>query len=312
MTSNLPQAICLMGPTAAGKTALAMALVEQGGCEIISVDSGMIYRGMDIGTAKPSAEELTRAPHRLIDIRDPAEAYSAAEFRTDALHAMAEITAAGRTPLLVGGTMLYFKVLRDGLAPLPDADQAVRARLEAEAAEQGWPALHARLAEVDPAAAARIPPMDSQRLQRALEVWELTGKSLSQWHAEQAEPEPLPYDMHWLAIAPPERAELHRRIALRFDQMLAQGLIDEVAALRARTDLHLGLPSMRSVGYRQIWAYLDGQCDRDALRDRGIAATRQLAKRQLTWLRSFGALDWLDPADPDLLSRVRDRLHRLT
>ncbi len=310
--TDKPVAICLMGPTAAGKTALAMALVEQGGCEIISVDSGMIYRGMDIGTAKPSAEELQRAPHRLIDIRDPAEAYSAAEFRADALAAMAEITAAGRTPLLVGGTMMYFKVLRDGLAELPDADPVIRARLDAEAAAHGWPHLHQRLQVVDPLAAARIPPMDSQRLQRALEVWELTGKPLSQWHAEQVAPEPLPYDLRWLAIAPPERAVLHGRIADRFDQMLAQGLIAEVAGLKARPDLHLGLPSMRAVGYRQVWEYLDGQYGRDELREKGIAATRQLAKRQLTWLRSFGELLWLDPADPDLLSQTRRHLHGFT
>ena len=307
-----PGAICLMGPTAAGKTALAMALAEQGGCGIISVDSGMVYRGMDIGTAKPSAEELARAPHRLIDIRDPAQAYSAAEFRADALAAMAEITAAGRTPLLVGGTMLYFKVLRDGLATLPDADPAIRARLDAEAAEHGWPHLHARLRDVDPQAAARIPAMDSQRLQRALEVWELTGKPLSQWHAEQAAPEPLPYDLTWLAIAPPERAVLHQRIADRFDLMLAQGLIDEVAELKARPDLHPGLPSMRAVGYRQVWEYLDGAYDRDELRLRGIYATRQLAKRQLTWLRGFGEPAWLDPASPDLLARVTAHLHGLT
>ncbi|PRD38342.1 UNVERIFIED_CONTAM: miaA [Trichonephila clavipes] len=311
-----PPAICLMGPTAAGKTALAMALAGQG-CDIISVDSGMIYRGMDIGTAKPTAAELTLAPHRLIDIRDPAEAYSAADFRADALAAMAEITAAGRVPLLVGGTMMYFKVLRDGLAVLPDADPAIRARLDAEAAALGWPALHARLREVDPLAAARIPPMDAQRLQRALEVWELTGKPLSQWHAEQTPPEPLPFDLHWLAIAPPDRAVLHERIALRFDQMLAGGLVDEVAALRARGDLHLGLPSMRSVGYRQVWEHLDGQYDRDELRLRGIYATRQLAKRQLTWLRGFAGaagdgLRWLDPADPALLSRVQALLREIT
>lgn len=310
--SDQPVAICLMGPTAAGKTALAMALVEQGGCEIISVDSGMIYRGMDIGTAKPSAAELLRAPHRLIDIRDPAVAYSAAEFRRDALAAMAEITAAGRTPLLVGGTMMYFKVLRDGLAELPDADAAIRARLDAEAALHGWPQLHQRLQVVDPVAAARIPPMDSQRLQRALEVWELTGKPLSQWHAEQAAPEPLPYDLRWLAMAPPERAVLHQRIADRFDLMLAQGLIDEVAGLKARPDLHLGLPSMRSVGYRQVWEHLDGLYDRAELRERGIAATRQLAKRQLTWLRSFAGVTWLDPADPDLLSQTRAQLRGFT
>lgn len=308
MSRALPPALCLMGPTAAGKTALAIALAETGVGEIISVDSGMVYRGMDIGTAKPTADELARAPHRLIDIRDPVQAYSAAEFRSDALAAMHEITDAGRVPLLVGGTMLYFKVLRDGLAAMPDADPVIRARLEAEAAAQGWPALHARLAEVDPVAAARIPPMDSQRLQRALEVWELTAKPLSQWHAEQAEAAPLPFDLHWLAISPPDRAVLHERIARRFDQMLADGLIDEVAALKARPDLHAGLPAMRAVGYRQVWEYLDGEYDRDELRLRGIYATRQLAKRQLTWLRGFPGVTWLDPAAPDLPGFVRARL----
>lgn len=301
---SLPPALCLMGPTAAGKTALAMALVARGLGEIISVDSGMIYRGMDIGTAKPTPDELRHAPHRLIDLIDPAQAYSAADFRRDALSAMHDITAAGRLPILVGGTMMYFKVLRDGLAALPEADPEIRALLDAEAARDGWPALHARLQQVDPPAAARIPPHDSQRLQRALEVWMLTGKTLSHWHAEQAPAEPLPWRMHWLAIAPPDRAVLHQRIALRFDQMLAGGLIDEVRALRDRGDLHLGLPSMRSVGYRQVWQHLDGEFDLAELRERGIAATRQLAKRQLTWLRSFSGVTWLDPAQDDLPERV--------
>ena len=303
-TEHLPSALCLMGPTAAGKTALAMALVARGIGEIISVDSGMIYRGMNIGTAKPSADELLQAPHRLIDIIDPAEAYSAADFRRDALAAMHDITAAGRVPILVGGTMMYFKILRDGLATLPEADADIRAALYAEAAQNGWPALHARLQQVDPVAAARIPPHDSQRLQRALEVWMLTGKTLTQCHAEQAPVEALPWRMHWLAIAPPDRAVLHQRIALRFDQMLAGGLIEEVQALRARGDLHLGLPSMRSVGYRQVWQYLDGEFDRPALRERGLAATRQLAKRQLTWLRSFPDVTWRDPAQPHLAEQV--------
>ena len=300
----LPPVLCLMGPTAAGKTALAIALAEAGLGEIISVDSGMVFRGMDIGTAKPDAAELARAPHRLIDIRDPAEAYSAADFRRDALAHMADISARGKVPLLVGGTMLYFKVLRDGLATMPDADPVIRARLEAEAAEQGWPALHARLVKVDPLSAARLAPNDAQRLQRALEVWELTGKPLSQWHAEQPPPEPLPYDLHWHAIAPPDRAVLHERIARRFDQMLAGGFLDEVRQLRARGDLHLGLPSMRAVGYRQAWEHLDGAYDRSELRLRGIYATRQLAKRQLTWLRSFPDLTWLDPVEPGLVERL--------
>ena len=296
-TTSLARVLCLMGPTASGKTAYAMRLAQEANCDIISVDSGMIYRGMDIGTAKPTLAELQQAPHRLIDIVDPDQAYSAAQFRQDAIKAINEIIAAGRTPLLVGGTMMYFKVLRDGLAELPEADPVIRARLEAEAKEFGWPALHQRLKNVDPQAAARIPPMDSQRIQRALEVWEQTGQSLSAWHAQQKAVEPLPYDMRWCILSPPDRAELHRRIALRFDQMLAAGFIAEVEALRALGHLHLGLPSMRSVGYRQVWQYLDGDYDVNEMRERGIAATRQLAKRQLTWLRSFTEAHWLNPAD---------------
>lgn len=310
MTSQaaLPPAIFLMGPTASGKTALAIELVRRGIVEIISVDSGMIYRGMDIGTAKPEAELLREAPHRLIDIRDPAESYSAAEFRTDALQHMAEITANGRIPLLVGGTMLYYRVLRDGIAQMPDADPVIRARLDAEAAEKGWPAMHARLAQVDPEAAARLKPNDSQRLQRALEVWELTGKPLSEWHREQEPAEPLPYQVHAFAIAPDSRAELHERIAQRFRQMLDQGFIAEVEALRARGDLYAGLPSIRAVGYRQVWEYLDGLTDKSEMVDKGIAATRQLAKRQFTWLRSFGELDWLDTHDAGLVGKVLKKL----
>lgn len=304
-----PKALCLMGPTASGKTALAMALVARGVGDIISVDSGMIYRGLNIGSAKPTAEELARAPHRLIDIRDASEAYSAAEFRQDALCHMAEISAAGRIPILVGGTMLYFKVLRDGLAAMPAADPVIRARLDAEALQHGWPALHARLQTVDPVAAARIPMNDSQRLQRALEVWELSGQSLSQWHAEQSAPEYMPFDLRWLILAPPERSVLHERIATRFDLMLAQGLVEEVAGLKARPDLHLGLPSMRSVGYRQVWSYLDGEYDAAEMRARSLAATRQLAKRQLTWLRSFTDVPWLDSARPDLSACVERHLH---
>lgn len=305
-----PPALCLMGPTAAGKTALAIALVEQGIGEIISVDSSLIYRGMDIGTAKPSADELARAPHRLIDIIEPTEAYSAAEFRRDALAAMADISSNGKVPILVGGTMLYFKVLRDGLARLPEADAELRAELLRDAERDGWPALHARLQAVDPAAAARLNPHDSQRLQRALEVWMLTGKTLTQWHAEQPEPMPLPYDMHWLALSPPDRTVLHERIAQRFDAMLAQGFLAEVACLRARGDLAPTMPSMRSVGYRQAWEHLDGHYDRVELRNRGIFATRQLAKRQLTWLRSFTEAIWLDPLAADTQTRVEDLLSR--
>jgi tRNA dimethylallyltransferase len=296
----LPPALLLMGPTASGKTRLAIELVERGPFEIISVDSGMVYRGMDIGTAKPDTATLARAPHRLIDIRDPAQAYSAAEFRADALAAMAEITAAGRIPLLVGGTMLYFKVLLEGLAPMPEADVELRARLELEAAEKGWPALHARLAEVDPPSAARLQPNDSQRVQRALEVWELTGKPLSQWHAEQPPATPPPWRMVQVAVAPPERAELHDRIARRFDEMLEQGLVEEVARLKARPDLHAGLPAMKAVGYAQVWDYLEGACDAAEMRLRGIYATRQLAKRQHTWLRRFQEADWYDGAQDGL------------
>lgn len=299
MSASLPPAILLMGPTASGKTALAIELVERGPFEIVSVDSGMVYRDMDIGTAKPDAATLARAPHRLIDIRDPADAYSAADFRRDALQEMAAITAAGKIPLLTGGTMLYFKILLEGLAAMPEADPDVRARLDAEAAEMGWPALHARLAEVDPVAAARLKPNDSQRLQRALEVWELTGKPLSQWHAEQAPPEPPPFRLIQLAVSPPDRSILHERIERRFDLMLEQGLVDEVARLRARPELHADLPSMRAVGYAQVWSHLDGNIDAAEMRLRGIYATRQLAKRQFTWLKRFPA-EWHDAAEPGL------------
>lgn len=299
--SLLPPAMLLMGPTASGKTQLAIDLVERGPYDIISVDSGMVYRGMDIGTAKPDAATLARAPHRLVDIRDPQDAYSAAEFRRDALAEMAAITAAGRIPLLVGGTMLYFRVLLEGIADMPEADAALRARIEAEARERGWPALHARLAEVDPVSAARLKPNDGQRVQRALEVHELTGKPLSQWHAEQAPPEAPPYRFTQVALSPPDRAVLHERIERRFDLMLEQGLVDEVAGLRARPELHADLPSLKAVGYAQVWAYLDGDYDADEMRLRGIYATRQLAKRQYTWLRRFEQAQWHDAGQPGLL-----------
>lgn len=300
----LPPAVFIMGPTASGKTKLAIEFTERGPFDIISVDSGMVYRGMDIGTAKPDAQTLKQAPHKLIDIRDPAEAYSAAEFRADALREMQASSDAGRIPLLVGGTMLYYRVLLEGLAELPEADAELRAKLDAEAAEKGWPAMHARLAEVDPVAAARLKPNDSQRLQRALEVWELTGKPLSQWHAEQGEPEPLPWSITQLAVAPPDRAILHERIAQRFDLMLEQGLLAEVAALKARVDLHAGLPAMRAVGYAQIWAHLEGEYDLAEARLRGIYATRQLAKRQYTWLRRFREASWHDGAEEGLAARL--------
>jgi len=299
----------LMGPTATGKTDCAVALARALPVEIISVDSALVYRGMDIGTAKPPPELLAEIPHRLIDILDPAEAYSAARFRADAIAAIREIHAAGRVPLLAGGTMLYFRALEHGLSELPEADPAVRGRLEAAARARGWGALHARLADVDPEAAARIHPNDAQRIQRALEVWELTGQSLSD--LQRAGQQQLPWPVAKWVLMPEARSDLHRRIARRFDQMLAQGFIDEVAALRARGDLHPQLPSMRSVGYRQVWDYLDGRYGREMLRERGIVATRQFAKRQITWLRrERGVTAWLTPeqAQAALLGQVRRTL----
>ncbi|EJM98615.1 tRNA (adenosine(37)-N6)-dimethylallyltransferase MiaA [Herbaspirillum sp. YR522] len=284
---TLPLAVAIMGPTASGKTAAALEVARHLPCEIISVDSALVYRGMDIGTAKPTRAELASVPHHLVDILDPSQAYSAMQFRQDALRLVQDITARGRLPLLVGGTMLYFKVLRDGLDELPQADPALRAQLDEEAARLGMPAMHARLAELDPATAQRLKPNDSQRIQRALEITLLTGKPMSSLLAQQ-QAQPLPFALLPLALEPAERAVLHARIALRFDMMLRDGaLLDEVRALRARGDLHLGLPSMRCVGYRQAWEYLDGEIDAEALREKGIAATRQLAKRQLTWLRSM-------------------------
>ena len=303
--SALPPAVFLMGPTASGKTDLAAALVERGPFDIVSVDSALVYRGMDIGTAKPDAALLARAPHRLIDILDPASSYSAAEFRADALREMHDITAAGRVPLLVGGTMLYFRALLDGLADLPAADPGVRTDIEALAARDGWPAVHAELARVDPETAARLHPTDPQRLQRALEVFRLTGVPLSEWHRrQQAEGSSVfPWQVTSLALMP-ERALLHERIARRFRLMLDQGLIAEVEGLRARGDLNLSLPSMRAVGYRQVWEYLDGIMDLAQMTERGIIATRQLAKRQTTWLRSWKEAVFLDPAAANLLDTV--------
>jgi tRNA dimethylallyltransferase len=284
-----PFAICLMGPTACGKTRAAVELVQTYPCEIISVDSAMIYRGLDIGSGKPDAATLALAPHRLIDIRDPAEPYSAADFRSDAIREIRSVLANGRIPLLVGGTMLYFKVLRDGLAPMPAAVPEIRQRILDLAEAEGWQAVHARLQQVDPAAAQRIHPNDPQRLQRALEVYEITGKSLTELHSEPATDglSDLPCELKFVAMLPENRAELHRVIAERFHAMLAQGLVDEVANLRARGDLHPNLPALRSVGYRQAWEYLAGDVDYATMVEKGIAATRQLAKRQLTWLRSW-------------------------
>ena len=298
-----PLAILLMGPTAAGKTDLAIALHEQLGAELISVDSALVYRGMDIGTAKPSAEELARAPHRLIDIRDPAEPYSAAQFRDDARAEMHRITVDGGIPLLVGGTMMYYQRLLAGVANLPAADATLRAELEAWAAKAGLEALHDELARVDPESAARIHPNDPQRLIRALEVQRLSGRPMSVLWREQRQ-ENFPWRTLSIGVAPAERRVLHERIARRFTQMLERGFIEEVAALKARGDLHLGLPSMKSVGYRQVWEYLDGASDGDDLRHKGIIATRQLAKRQLTWLRSWPALHWVDSANGNPLRKV--------
>lgn len=280
-----PPAIFLMGPTASGKTELAASLVEQLPCEIISVDSALVYKGMDIGTAKPDAALLARAPHRLIDFLDPAEAYSAACFREDALREMQQISERGKIPLLVGGTMLYFRALEHGLASMPPADSVVRARIEALAQQVGWTGVHARLAEVDPESAERIHPNDPQRLQRALEVFELSGRPLSAFHAQDAQLQ-IPYRLFKLALIPHDKAAMWSRIEQRFEHMLAQGLIGEVEALYQRGDLHAGLASMRAVGYRQVWAHLEGQLTYAKMVESAVVATRQLAKRQLTWLRS--------------------------
>ncbi len=307
----LPPAIFLMGPTASGKTDLAVALIEELPCDIISVDSAMIYRGMDIGTAKPDAATLARAPHRLIDILDPAQSYSAAQFRADALREMAEITARGRVPLLVGGTMLYFRALQQGLSDLPSAQPEVRARLDAEAREQGWQHMHQRLAAVDPVAAQRIHPNDPQRIQRALEVYELTGRSMTELClAEQGAAIPLPYRLLKIAVAPQERAVLHGRIDTRFRTMLDNGFLTEVERLYGRGDLHTGLPSMRAVGYRQVWAYLAGQVNYAEMVENAITASRQLAKRQLTWLRGQPDAVWFDSQDNDLFDRLRQAASR--
>jgi tRNA dimethylallyltransferase len=302
-----------MGPTAAGKTDLALDLARSLPCELISVDSALIYRGMDIGSAKPSKQLLAEFPHQLIDIRDPVQSYSAAEFRADALQAMHEATARGRIPLLVGGTMLYYKALLEGLAEMPAADPVVRAELEAQAARDGWQALHDELLAVDPESAARIHPNDPQRLTRALEVYRVSGLSMSA-HRQRQQAQglallasggsALPYNVVQLAIAPADRQVLHARIAQRFEQMLAQGFIEEVQALRARGDLHANLPSIRAVGYRQTWDYLEGHLDRVEMQERGIIATRQLAKRQFTWLRSWTGLHWLDSLAEDNLPRT--------
>lgn len=293
----LPPAILLMGPTASGKTALAFEIARRFPVDLISVDSAQVFIDMDIGTAKPDADTLARFPHRLIDLITPEENYSAARFRHDALREMADITARGRIPLLVGGTMLYFKALRDGLAELPQADAALRAEIDREAASRGWPALHAELAKLDAMTAARLAPNDAQRIQRALEVVRVTGRPMADSFMDQT-PASLPYRTLSLALAPGDRTVLHQRIAERFDIMLASGLVAEVESLRARYHLSASLPSMRCVGYRQVWAMLEGELAGTELRDRGVFATRQLAKRQITWLRSTPDLTNLDSQDP--------------
>ncbi|MDR5778527.1 tRNA (adenosine(37)-N6)-dimethylallyltransferase MiaA [Caballeronia sp. LZ065] len=302
---------CLLGPTASGKTAAALAFAARHPVEIISVDSALVYREMDIGTAKPSLEERAAAPHHLIDIIDPAESYSAAQFRADTLRLVEEIVARGKLPLLVGGTMLYFKALTQGLNDLPGADPAVRAALDADAERDGWPALHARLATLDPDTAARLAPNDSQRIQRALEIHMLTGQPMS---ALLAAPRAVEQDTRWrfvpVALEPSDRAVLHGRIEARFDAMLAHGFIDEVKRLRARGDLDLSMPSMRCVGYRQAWEYLDGATPYGEMRDKGVFATRQLCKRQLTWLRGMPERVVVDCCAADATETAMEALER--
>ncbi len=311
---NLPPALLLLGPTASGKTACALALAAGLPVEVISVDSALVFRDMDIGTAKPTLEERSACPHHLIDIISPEEAYSAARFRADAIGLIRAITARGRIPLLAGGTMLYFKALRDGLSDLPEADAALRRAIDDEAARRGWPALHAELARLDPAAAARLDPGDAQRIQRALEIVRLTGRPLAESYARR-ENDALPCRLLPIALAPSERGALHERIATRFSQMLETGLIEEVRNLRRHYRLEPTMPSMRCTGYRQVWDYLDGAGDLPDLRFKGIAATRQLAKRQLTWLRQFREtwpeLVELDCLRSDISSAVRDTALKL-
>ncbi len=314
MSNTKPMAVAIMGPTASGKTAAALAIARTRPVEIISVDSALVYRGMDIGTAKPSPEELAAVPHHLIDIIDPLEAYSVMQFREDAIRLVGEISARGALPLLVGGTMMYFKGLTDSLDELPTADPALRARLDAEAAQIGWPGMHARLRTLDPVTAERLKPNDAQRINRALEIIALTGKPMSELLGKREKPE-LPFDLISFALEPSDRAVLHQRIAQRFDAMLGErddeGLVAEVARLRARGDLTPALPSIRCVGYRQTWDYLEGKIDRAELRELGIIATRQLAKRQITWLRAMPERIVIDCLGTDPTGELMDRLAQL-
>ncbi|MDM0113257.1 tRNA (adenosine(37)-N6)-dimethylallyltransferase MiaA [Variovorax sp. J22R133] len=309
-TSRLPvdlKWLGLAGPTASGKTAAALAVARTRPVEIVSVDSALVFRGMDIGTAKPSASELAQVPHHLIDIRDPRDAYNAGAFVRDATRLIEEIRARGRLPLLVGGTMLYFNALIHGIDEMPTAEPAVRASIEADAARLGWPAMHDRLAQVDAPTAARLSPNDSQRIQRALEVWHASGKPLSSFHAGAKPPAQA---AALISLEPHDRTWLHERIAQRFDAMLEAGFLDEVAALRARGDLTADLPSMRCVGYRQAWEALDGDWPMAELRERGVAATRQLAKRQITWLRSMPSRQVIEASAPDAIERVIGQVDR--
>ena len=290
MANTQPPAIFLLGPTASGKSDLAMKLTSHLPVELVSVDSALVYRDMNIGTAKPDAEILRQYPHHLVDIRNPDEVYSAADFRSEVLTLMSAISERGNIPLLVGGTMLYFKVLIEGIASMPAADSAIREKIVREAETGGWQKVHQRLAEVDPESAARIHPNDPQRLQRALEIWELTGESMTQLHKKQQDLVSLPFSVCQLAIIPSDRADLHRIIAARFEQMIKDGFIEEVEHLREKYYLNAELPSIKSVGYRQVWQYLEGEVDRKAMQERAIIATRQLAKRQFTWLRGWSNL----------------------
>jgi tRNA dimethylallyltransferase len=308
--TQLPPVIFLMGPTAAGKTDLAVELVQQRACEIISVDSAQIYQGMDIGSAKPDAATLALAPHHLINICDPLQAYSAAQFRTDALALMAQITGRGKVPLLVGGTMMYYKALMDGLASLPVSEPALRQQLEQEIQDQGLAAMHARLCAIDAVAGARINAADPQRITRAMEVFLLSGETLTT-HWSRQKQQPLPYQVTSIGVWPPDRALLHHRIEHRYEIMLQQGFKREVESLMARGDLNIDLPSMRCVGYRQMWQYLAGECDYSTMQYKGVVATRQLAKRQLTWLRSWPKLQVFDSLDAKLSFKVLQLFDRI-